>query len=334
MTSSPPLESVRREARGLAASRAWRELATLLAPERGMAAGDAELALLYAEACMYCGEERAALGWLREVEPALAASGDRASHRRLVNMVGVAHVTLGELDEATAAFGRALDLATQADDLMIFAQATNNLGAIANQRGEHEEALWHYRLALPTLQRLGQPRRLAEGYHNMAISFRDLDQLEEADEHERRAIEYATDADDPRVAAMGRVGRAEVALLRGDARLAEMTARMVAEELERIGEPWHEADAHRVVGVASGVQGRLDDALAAFDSALRIARSRGHLLNEADTLRDRALLLLREGRRQLGETDARAAIEIFRRLGAVGQCEALERQLAAGGGAV
>jgi tetratricopeptide (TPR) repeat protein len=331
-SSSLPVEAVRREARSLAASGAWRELCALLAPELARASRDAEMALFYGEARMRCGEEREALAWLREVEPTLALDGHRAAHRRAVNMIGAATLAIGELDAAAAAFGEALELSTQAEDLLMFAQATNNLGAIANLRGEHEVALWHYRLALPTLQRLGEPRRIAEGYHNMAITFRDLDQLEEADEHERRAIEYATDASAPRVAAMGRVGRAEIALRRDDARFAEMTARLAAEELEWLGDPWHEADAHRVVGVASGAQGHLTDALAAFDRALGIARSRGHSLNEADTLRDRALLLLDQGDREGGERDARAAIEIFRRLGAVGEYEALEEWLAGASG--
>jgi tetratricopeptide (TPR) repeat protein len=328
MTSTPLLESVRREARGLATAGSWRELVARLAPERDTVAGDAELALLYAEACLYSGEEREARGWLSEVEPAFDGDGDRVAHRRMVNMLGAAHLALGELDEAATAFGRALELATQAEDLMLFAQATNNLGAIANLRGEHELALWQYRLALPTLQRLGEQRRLAEGYHNMAITFRDLGELEEADEHERRAIEYATDADAPRVAAMGRVGRAEVALRRGDARFAARTARLAAEDLERLGDPWNEADAQRVVGVACGTLGHLPDALAAFERALGIARARGHSLNEADTLRDRALLLLRQGERDSGERDARSAMEIYRKLGAVRECDALARRLA------
>jgi tetratricopeptide (TPR) repeat protein len=291
----------------------------------GVPSGD--LALLYGETLMRTGRERAAREWLTQVEPTLAVT-DRAAHRQVFNMIGVVCFVLGDLDEAAGAFSEALDLASQNDDLLLLARASNNLGAIANMQGKHATALGHYRLAVPAYQRVGQARGIAEGYHNLAITFRDLGELEEADENERRAIEYATDGAVPRLAAMGRIGRAEIALRRGDARLAEMTARMAAEELERLGDPWHEADAHRVVGVASGAQGHLADALVAFDRALVIARSRGHSLNEADTLRDRAILMLRQGEREWGERDARTAIEIFRKLGAAGQCEALERALA------
>jgi tetratricopeptide (TPR) repeat protein len=209
------------------------------------------------------------------------------------------------------------------------AQATNNLGAIANLQGRHEDALWQYRLALPILQRLGQPRLLAEGYHNMAITFRDVGELTEADEHERRAIDYAQDAAAPRVVAMGRTGRAEIALRRGDAPFAESSARLAIEELEPLGDPLNEADAHRVVGAACAAQQRDDDALAAFARALVIAREHGHALNEAETLRDRVDVRLRRGERDLALEDARGSIAIFEKLGAMAECEALRERIEA-----
>jgi tetratricopeptide (TPR) repeat protein len=312
--------------RALASAGAWEDTLAPLGDLVASGVPSGELALLYGETLLRTGRERMALEWLKQVEPTLAVA-DRAAHRQVFNLIGAACFALGDLDEAASAFSEALDLASQNDDLLLLARASNNLGAIANMQGKHEVALGHYRLAVPAYQRVGQARGIAEGYHNLAITFRDLGELEEADENERRAIEYATDGAVPRLAAMGRIGRAEIALRRGDARLAEMTARVAAEELERLGDPWHEADAHRVVGVALGAQVHLADALTAFDRALQIARSRGHSLNEADTLRDRAILMLRQGEREWGERDARAAIEIFRRLGAVGECEGLERRL-------
>jgi tetratricopeptide (TPR) repeat protein len=303
---------------------AWEEALGPLTELIGSGPPSGELALLYGETLLRTGRERMAIDWLRQTEPGLAT--DRTAHRQVFNMIGVACFALGELDDAANAFSEALDLASQSEDLLLLARVSNNLGTIANMRGQHEEALGHYRLAIPAYQRIGQVRGLAESYHNLAITYRDLGDLEQADENERRAIEYAADAEVPRVAAIGRIGRAEIALRRNDARLAETTARMAAEELSRLGDPWQEADAQRVVGVAAGMQGHLDDALAAFERALDIARARGHSLNEADTLRDRALVLLRQRAQDLGLADARKAIEIFRKLGATGEYEALERE--------
>lgn len=323
MTAGIPSDPILERARASADAGAWGEVLALLEPRAAGCGRDGASALLYGEALLYTGHERKAVHWLRETEPRLGEAGDRPSQRRAVNMIGAAWLALGELEDASAEFARALELATQAEDLLVFARATNNLGAIANMQGDHERALSHYRLALPTFQRLGQRRGLASSYHNLAITYRDLGELEESDEHELRAIEHATEGGVPRLAAMGRVGRAEVALRRGDAAFAETTARIAREEFARLRDPQNEADASRLIGAACTAERRYADAMEAFDRALEIARDRGHALNEAETLRDRSALHMAQGRRAEAFEDARTAMAIFDRLGATRERDAL-----------
>jgi tetratricopeptide (TPR) repeat protein len=311
-------------ARDRAAAGAWPEVAGLLAPRVQAPCSVSEEVVLLAEALLYLGEERRAKEMLRRVLEESRNTPDAALHRRAVNMLGVACFALGELDAAVSALNSALELAARDDDPGLLAKASNNLGAIANLQGRHEDALWHYRLALPTLQRVGDRRRLAQAYHNIGITFRDTDELEESDEHERRAIEYASESGDRRLAAMGRVGRAEVALRRGDAELAETTARLACEEFERISDPLNEADALRLVGAACGAQQRYDQSLDAFARALDLARARGHAIAEAETLRDRAVVWLARSDRARARDDARRAMELFERLGAKAERERLE----------
>lgn len=327
MTASIPSDSILEQARARADAGAWSDVLTLLEPRADTCQRDGASALLYGEALIYTGHPKKAVRWLRGTEPVLGEAGDRAAQRRAVNMIGAASLALGELDEASLAFTRALEMATNAEDLLVLARATNNLGTIANMKGDHEQALSHYRLALPTFQRLGQRRGLASSYHNLAITYRDLGELEEADEHELRAIEHATDGGVPRLAAMGRVGRAEVALRRGDAAFAETTARFAREEFARLGDPQNEADAWRLIGAAYSAQRRYPEAREAFGQALEIAHARGHALNEAETLRDRAALHLAEGDVASARSDARAAIVIFERLGATRERDALRERI-------
>ena len=329
MTSPSSTDLLFADARARGAGGAWREVCALLGPRESDLGADSEMVVLYGEALMRTGEERRARDWLRAADPRLVQNDERAAHRRAVNMLGAACLALGELEAAAHSFGRALELATQGDDLLVLARATNNLGTIANLQGDRERALWHYRLAVPTFQRLGQHRGLAASYHNMAITFRDQGQLDEADEHERRAIEYATDGAVPRLAAMGRVGRAEVALRRGDGRLAEATARHAIEEFVRLGDPLNEGDAWRLAGAACAAQQRNADALAAFERALAIAREHGHALTEAETFRDRMEVRLRTGARALARDDADAALAIFEMLGAQAECDALRDRMEA-----
>jgi tetratricopeptide (TPR) repeat protein len=310
MTTPSAVDTIRVEAQRLAAAESWPAVAALLAPFASGALLDGEIALLYAEALWRSGEQRAVLAWLPTVIVMLVADGNRAGQRRAVNMLGAASLAVGQLDAATSSFSEALEL------------------AIANLRGDRELALWHYRIALPTLQRLGDKRRIAESYHNIAITCRDLGELEEADDHERRAIDYATDAATPRVVAMARIGRAEIALRRGDAPFAEMSASVAAGELATLGDPLNEADALRLMGAARSTQGQADRALEAFDRALSLADSRGHTLNRAEILRDRAGAWSVKGEGSRAREDVQAAMTLFSSLGARHEVEQLERRLA------
>jgi tetratricopeptide (TPR) repeat protein len=91
----------------------------------------------------------------------------------------------------------------------------------------------------------------------------------------------------------------------------------------------NEADAYRVAGVASAAQQRYDDALAALGNALEIARAHGHALNEAEALRDRVLVRVRRGERELALADAGDSLRIFEKLGATAECEALRARIEA-----
>lgn len=324
----PLPSSLLTSARQRAAAGAWRDVASMLTPQVGEHPGLTEETVLLAEAILYLGEERRALALLHDIVPDAVPGTDRGLYRKAVNMMGVASFALGHLEDANAALHVALDLATEDDDQLLLAQATNNLGAIANLQGRHDVALSHYRVAIPTLQRIGQPQRLANVHHNIAITFRATGDLEQADEHELRAIGYATGSNVPRLAAMSRTGRAEIALRRGDAPLAEITARLVIDELQQLGDPLNEADALRVVGAACAAQRRYDDALLSFARALEIARAHGHALNEAEVLRDRVDVRVRRAERALALDDARAALAIFERLGARAECDALGERIA------
>lgn len=316
-------------ARQLATAGAWTELVALLDDAARSAEGEGELTVLYGEGLMRVRRERDAYRTLRGAEPKLSRAKDRALHRRAINLIGVAAFRLGELAEADVAFGHALELADEANDALLVARVSNNMGNIANLQGRHVRALSHFRTALPMYQRLGQQQGLAESYHNMAVTFRDLGELEEADQHEQRAIEFAGEASLPRLAAMGRIGRAEIALRRGDAVLAGATARRAAREFARLDDPLNEADATRLLGCALCRSGEFSEAGGAFADALAIARDRGYALVEGETLRDRVGLweLLERFTDALADGDA--ALAIFTRLHAVAERDVLALRLAA-----
>jgi tetratricopeptide (TPR) repeat protein len=318
----------------LAATRAfaergeWSALRTSLAGRDAEVAERPQVALLLAEAELRLGAARGAVQWLRAIMPRIERACGRASLRRAMNLLGAAQFELGNLEDAEDAFSAALDLASIDHDDLLVARATNNLGAIANIRGHREAALALYQLAIPAYQRLGASSGIAQSYHNIAITLWQMGQLEAADEYEQRAIEFARQVDDSRLVALGRLGRAEVALKGGDARFAEMGARLAAQEFASIPDPIREADALRLAGVACTATGNLQEAGAALDTAIASAQTHGSPLIEAESLQARAELRVAAGARDLARTDAARALEIYTRLGAADERAAVERLLA------
>lgn len=325
MSTNLSAGELRAEAQRLASLGAWGEVHSLLLGQQDAVRQSIECTALLAEALLRTGQSRVAGDWLSATLPTLRSTHDRRHFRRATMLWGAAYFEQGDLEQARDAFNSALELARADADDVVVARAMNNLGAIANIEGKWAEAMALYNLAVSAHQRLGNRRGLAECYHNMAITYRDLGRLEEADELEQRSVAHARDSDEFRLVAHARLGRAEIALRRGDPSLAEASARRVAKEFADAGDPVREADAWRLAGVACTKQGKFTESRILLDEALERTRELGALLNAAETLRARAELLAASGEPEMALADARSALLLFHQLGAEREYAAILR---------
>jgi tetratricopeptide (TPR) repeat protein len=316
VAAHPAINDLLSNARAHAATGAWDVVRRLLRSDVAVTREHPELVTLRGEAELRTGNPREAQSWLSEMLPIVEKSGDRAALRRAVNQIAVANAELGALEDAERMLAWALELGRRDGDDLLVARATNNLGTIANMRGDGGEALALYQLAIPAYQRLGNLIGLAESLHNMAISLRDLGQLDSADECERRAIEFARQAGGGPLLALASVGRADLALRRGDAGMAEAAARRAAEQFAALPDQIREADALRLVAAAGVAQGKHDVATEAVERSLTLARAFGSSLIEAEALYVRATLRRRLGDEAGARADAGEAMSIHERLGA------------------
>lgn len=303
----------------------WERVRAALEAHAVEAASRPELALLLGESQMRLGRFRDARVWLTGVLARVTLSGDHATLRRMMNLYGAALFELGELDAAAAAFESALTLGRHDEDDLLVARATNNLAMIANVRGNPERAIALYQIAVASYQRLGNATGLAESYHNLAISYRDAGQSDRAEEYERRAIDYAGQVHNTRLAAIARLGRAELLLRSGDALLAGGNARLAAREFARLSDPIREADALRVSGLAALAEGNLAVAARAIEQAVGLARRHGGTLAEAEALRARAELSRAAGDHAAARADARGALALYEALQALPDRDAVSR---------
>ncbi|MCC6245891.1 MAG: tetratricopeptide repeat protein [Gemmatimonadaceae bacterium] len=302
--------------RALASAGSWGDLCRALENQLDVAAQSPTLIMLYAEGLMRTGQPCPSRRWLSANDTVLRNSGDRSAIRRAANLAGAASLELGELITAIGHFERALDLGRIDGDDLLVARATNNLAVIATIRGRHTEALGLYASAIPSYQRIGNVNGIAESYHNTAIALRKLQRLDAAEDHERRAAEYARQVSNDRLVALTLVGRAEISLMRGDAALAEATATRAARDLATVGDPARQADAIRLTGVARLVMGQASTARTALDQAVTLAAQHNSTLIEAESRWARAQVALALEDRTAALDDAQRAATMFRQLDA------------------
>ncbi len=294
-----------RTARADAAAGCWSDLRDLVAPHERECHVRPELVVFWAEAEMRLGIE-----YMTPGEPL----------RRAVNLLGAALFELGEIVEAEKQFWRVVELGRAAGDLVRVARAANNLGAITNLRGRHELALTLYDLAMSIyegqrLTTVGAETYIAETYHNMAVTYRDLRDFNQAEECELRALAFANQADEPSLKQMAQVGLAELALLRGNASAAADQAMRAAEQSASAVDLIGEADALRIVGEAHAALGAKRDALQVFDRAVALIRQQGCRLVEAEALQARAAVCRSLHMLDQANEDESEAEEIFRKIG-------------------
>lgn len=329
MSESRGIPELRDQASRLAAAGEWSDASALLLAHAPRLRAHPETAALLAEALVRTGRAREARDWLAGALPTIEASDDRASLRRANVLAGAAHFMLGELEAARRSFQETLELARVDGDDALVARAMSNLGAIANIEGDRTGALALYHLAISAHQRLGNTRGLAETFHNMAITIRDLGRLGEADELEQRSAEYARDARQPLLASIASMGRAELALRRGDTSFAEAKARRAAREFAAAGELVREAEAMRLAGVACTLSGKVHEARELLDFAVERTHRHGAVLHQAEALRSRAEFHLVNGEPRRALDDARAALGLFGQLRATEDSAALLRWIEA-----
>lgn len=322
-TPAPPALSLE-EARALRAAGDWQALVARgeVLPDGDLLA-EPEVGLHFGVALRRVSQIRRALELAERLEAEVRRRGDARLAIEVLMLIGAALWDSGRVAEAEQRYGEVLALAAAHANDEAAANASNNLGVLANVQGRRDLALTYYQRALASYQRQGNTRGLAQAHHNLGISYRDLGFDRDADSHFRRAIDYAELSDTPDVVAMAELERAMLRARGGDPPLATEMARRARDRFEGIGSPVGVAEADRVLAVARRAEGRDEEALLHLQQALRTAVENDDALLRAEVARDLGLLL-----RDLGRTDeARQAlgdaIDSFSLMGAAAEAEAL-----------
>ncbi len=245
---------------------------------------------------------------------AATAVGSRPLEAEALNVIGGLELEAGALDAAQTTFLRALDRAGA--DWPLWARIEQNLGIVANVRGDRTLARWHYLRSLGAYRRARDRRGCAIALHNLGMLSADRARWRKAERQFEHTRELAREAGDTHLEALALLNSAEVKLAVGQAEVAEACAQESLRIFEQLGSTVDLADAWKTLGVASRRLGRPGAAETRLQTAVELAASTGNALTQAEATLALAEVYLESGRRREAVAALGAAWRLFAVLGA------------------
>lgn len=242
------------------------------------------------------GDHAAALDCLEAALAVAEQSGDQASAGHAINLQAIVRWKLGELDEAEALYVRARETALVAGEQWLAAMTAQNLGVMANARGDLDRALRFYQTALSEYRILGSASEMCGVLNNIGKLHTDMEQWESAARSLDEAAQIATILGDVGTQVMLEVNRAELQIARADFAAARETCLKALRLSEVTGDSHVLGEVHMHLGTVSRELGEYVRAEQHFESADVLGHERKEPLLIAEIARERGELYRRQGR--------------------------------------
>jgi putative nucleotidyltransferase with HDIG domain len=241
-------------------------------------------------------------------------AGDAVLAAEALNSLGIFDLETGRIDEARARFERALALA--GGDARLRGHVEQNLGIVANIRGDLGAALAHYARSLAAFEAAGDERGRMIAYHNLGMVTADQQMWDAADEYFRLCLAVAERLGDIQIRGHALMNRSEVLIARQRYDEARAGVQEALRIFDRTGVVRSKADAYKTLGVIHRDTGRPVLAEERLRQAIELAASCEYVLAEAEASRELAQLYREQGRNQDALRLLNAAHRHFRRLDA------------------
>ena len=219
-------------------------------------------------------------------EPHLAAEA--------LNTLGGMDLAAGQLDDAHRTFIEARRLG--GTSRVLRARVEQNLGIVANIRGDQLKALGHYERSLEEYRALGDEHGCAIAYHNLGMVNADRGRLDAAICYYQESYAIAERTGNIHLQGLCLVNQGEVEVARRRFEVGREQAEAALRLFEQLGAEGPQASAHRVIGIAHREAGRATLAESALKTAMEVAVSTGNVLSQAEASHEMAVLYERMDR--------------------------------------
>lgn len=269
----------------------------------------------------HAGDTVRARSALQQSYAVAAILGDRRLTAETLNTLAGLELETRNLAAAEAALLEAEALA--GGEPVVLARVEQNLGIVANIRGQHELAEEHYRKSLAAYETLADQHGSAIAHHNLGMLAADRGDPEQAVAQYDACERLAESSGDGHLVALCLLNRAEVLIALGRSDEARRDAASAERSFVSLGAHFDAADVHRVLALCDRADGLLGQAEVRLKQARELARITGALLTEAEAARDLGRLYAETGRMKEACTVLREAAQAFEGLGASADAEAL-----------
>jgi diguanylate cyclase (GGDEF)-like protein/putative nucleotidyltransferase with HDIG domain len=242
--------------------------------------GDVELAFDVLEAAIAVAEEH----------------GDCAAVGHALNVRSGILLQLGDLDGAESGWLEVHTIAKTAGDAKLAAMTMQNLGVVANVRGDLPLALQHYEACLADFRALGMAREVGAALNNLGKLYADGERWDEATRAFEESLQISTLLGDLSSAMLLETNVAELHVARGNAPAAREACARLRALASRVVDNPAAGEIEKVHGVVARLEGDYARAMQHLLAAERIATERQHVLLAAETEREKAELFRLQGR--------------------------------------
>jgi putative nucleotidyltransferase with HDIG domain len=259
-------------------------------------------------------EGREARRLCQESHRVAVAAGEALLAATALNSLAAFDLADGNYDAARPTLLRAL--ASSGIDDALRGRIRQNLGIIANIRGQLEEAEEQYVHALAAFTACGDERGSAMALNSLGHLSADRKQWGMAEARLRQSLDLTMRIGDVHMRGLALLSISEVRTALGQLDVAARDANEALRIFDQIGVVRHKADAYRAIGGVYRASRDLTQAESALRTALDLARTAGGVLEEAEAARALALVHRELGRNQDALRHLNLSQRLFRRLDA------------------
>jgi diguanylate cyclase (GGDEF)-like protein/putative nucleotidyltransferase with HDIG domain len=279
-----------------------------------------------ARAHQLAGDVDAALDCVAAALAVAVVLGDHAGIGHALNHEGILRCQQGRLDDAERLYVLARGRAARGGDVKLKAMIAQNLGVLANIRGELDTALEHYETSLAICRELGLARDIAGALNNLGMLHTDLRRWAEAEAAYHEGVEVSVALGDIAAQVVLHVNLAEMWVARGELARALTACDHAMRLAQSCGDSSSLGEAEKIFGIIARESGDHVSAEHHFARADAVATDRQDLLLSAETAREQADLHRRQGRNRDTLHCLNRAHRLFARLRATRDLADIDRR--------